>query len=647
MHDGHHGILEGIEEQDRHHTGKQLLSEKLVEYINSLSYPLILLVMIILSAFHSVNEVLGFDLALVPLVIAGGQILWSTLKATVQTRKITAGLLITIAMAATVYIDDYLTAAIVGWMMIIGEALESLTLEKTRNAVRELVQLTPPVATVRRKGEWITIPLQEVSTEDTVLVKPGERLPVDGIIISGAAAINESSITGESLPVDKTKGAGVFAGTVTESGAIEIKVEKTGSHTTLGQIIQVVQKAQENKGQVHRIADKFAGYFTPLVLLLAVLVYGITAELIRAVTILVVACPCALVLATPTAVVASIGNAARKGALIKGGVTLESSGSVTTVLLDKTGTLTTGIPSVVAIRSFGSETEAQILTMAASAEEKSEHPLARAILKKARAAGVTLSPAEDFTMEVGRGIKARVNNLEVEVGNKRIVNGELPPKVKEYLEDRESRGETVLLVAVNSSILGAISIADTVRKTAAQAIDALQKAGIKKIIMLTGDNKSSAQATAKAVGLTHYHAELLPADKLQMVRKLQEEGEVIAMIGDGINDGPALALADIGISMGAAGTQVAIEASDIALMGDELLLVPEILSLSKRAVKIIKQNIWVFAVAVNMAGIIFGSLGNLTPIMGAIIHNIASIAVVANSARLLTFKSTLKQDYAI
>ncbi len=666
MHEGSHGILEGVSENGHHdnrqhhhqHNAHQhqvkneptcnqiaeiasekITRKKIFEYINGFSYPGLLLIMIVLSAFDAVNEALGYDLALVPLVMAGGQILWSTLKATIETRKITAGILVVIAMFATAYIHDYLAAAIVGWMMIVGESIEALTLEKTRNAVRELIKLTPVAATVRRGEEWIAVSLNEVTKEDIVLVRPGERIPVDGVVTKGDAAVNEAPITGESMPVDKTAGALVFAGTISESGALEIRVAKVGADTTLGQIIRVVKAAQDNKGNTQRIADKFAGYFTPIILILAAAVYLLTGELIRAVTILVIACPCALVLATPTAVVASVGNAAKRGALIKGGITLETAGRVTTVLLDKTGTLTTGKPSVVAIKGFGDRTDNEVLAMAASTEQKSAHPIARAILEKARAEGVPLSPAEDFSIETGRGVRALVNGMDVEVGNKRIVVGEISGEIQDFLTAHESRGETVLLVTVNKSGVGCIAIADTVRETASRAIAILREGGIKNIVMLTGDNPAAAKAVAKEAGITGYYAGLLPQDKLNIVREFQKRGEVVAMIGDGINDGPALAVADIGIAMGAAGTQVAIEASDIALMGDKLLMVPEILGISRRALQIIKQNIWVFAVGVNLAGIILGSMGIIKPIMAAIIHNAASIAVVGNSARMLTYVS--------
>jgi len=616
------------------------LAEKAVEYLKSFSYPLILALMLFLSAFRAVNEFLGFPLALVPLVISGGNIFWSTLKATLETKRITAGVLVVIAMAATAYIEDYLAAAVVGWMMIVGESIEALTLDKTRNAVRELIKLTPRQATVKRGDDWVTVGLDEVNPGDTVLVRPGERVPVDGVVLSGAAALNESSITGESMPVEKTAGDKVFAGTISESGALEVRVEKLGEDTTLGQIVKVVKEAQDNRGQAQRVADRFAAYFTPVTLILAAIVYWWTGELVRGVTLLVIACPCALVLATPTSVVASVGNAARRGALIKGGVTLEAAGRVNAVLFDKTGTLTHGIPRVVAVQAFGGRSEDEVLALAAAAETRSEHPIARAIMQEARRRQLAVETSQEFTAEIGRGVRARVGQSLVEVGNRRLLDGaSAPGDIEAFLEEREEKGETVLLVKANGQVIGGLSVADTVRASAGRAVRALKELGVETVIMLTGDNPATARSIAQAVGIEDYRAELLPEDKLDIVRQLQRQGKTVAMVGDGVNDGPALALADVGIAMGAAGTDVAIETSDIALMGDNLLMVPEILGLSRRALKIIGQNIWAFAVGVNLVGMFLAGSGHINPIMAALIHNAASVAVVGNSARLLTFVS--------
>ena len=615
------------------------MRERIIDYVNALTYPGIMLLILISAAFPAVRELLGFDPVLIPLIILGGHLLYSTVKATIQTKRITAGVLVVIAMIATLFIEDYLAGAIVGLMMVIGEALEGMTLEKTRNAVRELIKLTPSVASVLRNGQWVQVALGEVQRGDTVLVRPGERVPVDGRIIAGSAAVDESSIKGESMPADKLEGAKVFAGSMCVTGALEVFVEKVGADTTFGQIIRVIKEAQMNKGATQKFADMFAGYFTPVVLLLAVAVYLLTGELVRAITILVIACPCALVLATPTAVVAGVGNAAKRGALIKGGVTLEQTGRITAVLFDKTGTLTKGTPAVKSIEAFAGFSEEQVLRFAAAAEQKSEHPIAKAILRKAAADGIVLEPAQDFVMEIGRGVSAVVGTSKVSVGNTRLLKDMTTSvAVRSAAEAQESLGRTALLVVVDGQVAGCLAVADTIREDAPQMIALLRQSGIKTIAMLTGDNKSVAAAIAKEVGITEFRAGLLPQEKLDVVREYQAKKEVVAMVGDGVNDGPSLVIADVGVAMGAMGTDVAIEAADIALMGDNLLLIPEMLGLSKAALKVIQQNIWVFAVAVNVVGMAFGSLGEMTPIQAAIVHNVASVAVVVNSARLLSYR---------
>lgn len=644
MHEGDQGMLSNMAKNEHHHSHRHSYVQprrKFISYFNSFTYPVMLIVLVILSLFDSVNSRLGFDLALVPLIISGGQIFVSTLKVIVKKRRITAGVLVTIAMAATAYIDDYLAAAIVGLMMVIGESLEEVTLEKSRNAVRELIKLAPAYASVQMHGYWVSVPVNKIKRGDLILVRPGERIPVDGVIKSGSSAVNEASITGESLPVDKLEGNTVLAGTISESGALEIEVKKVGVETTLGQIIEVLKAAQDNKGETQRVADRFAASFTPVIIALAGLVYGLSGELIRAVTILVIACPCALVLATPTAVVASVGNAAKKGVLIKGGVTLETTGKISAILLDKTGTLTQGQPTLKAIKAFRDRDEQELLRLVATVEQKSQHPIAKAIVKKAQSDDLQMSQAKDFQLKIGLGVMAEVDGLRVGIGNQKLVSKltaqKISPEVSDYLHQCQSRGETALIVMINEVVDGVISIADQLRDDASSMISALRNQGIEKVIMLTGDNPQAAANIASQVGIKDFRAELLPQDKLDVVAELKDQGEVVAMIGDGINDGPALAMADIGISMGAAGTQVAIEASDIALMGNNLLIIPEVFGLGRKALKIIWQNIWIFAVGVNLIGIIISGAGFITPIIAAIIHNAASVAVVVNSAKLLGY----------
>ena len=595
-----------------------------------------LLLLIFIALIPGLDRMAGFKVAVLPMLLGGAAIGYPTLVTIIERRKITAGALVAIAIIGSAYLEEYLAAAVVAFMMLAGEFLEEITLQRTRNAVREMVRLTPDVATIERDGAWVQVALREVRAGDGVLVRPGERVPVDGTVISGEASVNEATITGESMPVDKNAGARVFAGTTSQAGALVIRTDRVGRDTALGRIIQIVRAAQDQKGSTQKIADRFAAYFTPAILSIAGLVWLLTHDLLRVMAVLVIACPCALVLATPTAVVASVGNAARRGGLIKGGVALEAGGRVTAVAFDKTGTLTGGRPVVAAVEPLNGRSEREVLQMAAIAEVRSEHPLARAIVDHARAAGLTISDPSAFTMIFGRGVDATWNDRRIEVGNQRlVVNGD---PVLAALERHEQLGRTALLVRVDGEPWGIVALADVVRPQARAVVERLRAMGITRLVMLTGDHAVTARAIARDVGLEDVRSGLLPEQKLEVIRELQAAGEVVAMVGDGVNDAPALVLADVGVAMAAAGTDVALESADVALMGDDLTLLPEVLALSRRALGIIRQNIWGFAVAVNIVGIVLAGTGMLSPIGAAVVHNVASLFVVINSGRLLTYR---------
>lgn len=618
------------------------IGNPLLQKYKKFFFPGSLFVLILLAImFQFAVKILPFNFALIPLVLGGGYVIWSTMEAVFKLRKITAGIMVVLALIGTTYVGEYLAGAIVAFMMISGEFLEDITLNKTRNAVKALIKLVPEVARKKIDGEYQEVSLRKIRVGDLLLVKPGERIAVDGVIISGQAAINESSITGESMPVDKTAGDKVYVGTLNENGVLEIEAEKIGNDTTLGKIIKTVRMAQENKGDVQKIADRFAVYFTPLILSICVLVWFLTHDLMRVMTILVIACPCALVLATPTAVVASVGNAAKRGVLIKGGITLEKAAQITTLCVDKTGTLTRGKPKVIDIQSFSAIHEDELLMSAAIVEKYSQHPLAKAILEYAYAKGIMDIPdSKDFKMMFGRGIKVQYNHATLEVSNAKVfIDPDIPENREafDYIKEQESQGRTALVVMRDNRIVGCLSIADTLRDDMKSAIQRIKDTGIQRIIMLTGDNEATAKSIAEQVGITEFYANLLPEDKLEIIKNLKQAGEKVAMIGDGVNDAPALMLSDVGIAMGAIGTDVAIESSDIALMSDDMMMVSETFSLSKKTYGIIKQNIWIFAVFVNVAGVFLSSLGILSPIIGAIIHNVSSIFVVLNSARMLTY----------
>ena len=650
MHEGDHHLLEvaGQTETAPRHAGRPGAPQTSVRSVPPTwalwrglwrrgLLPAGLLLLVLIALIPGIDALAGFDVAVIPMLLGGIAIGHPTLVTILERRRVTAGTLVIIAIAGSAYLGEYLAAAVVAFMMLAGEFLEEITLQRTRNAVQELVRLTPDVASVERDGAWVQVPLHEVRVGDRVLVRPGERVPVDGTILSGEASLNEASITGESMPVDKTNGAHVYAGTTSQSGAIVVRTDRTGRDTTLGRIIQIVRAAQDQKGATQKIADRFAVYFTPVILSIGALVWLVTSDLLRVMTVFVIACPCALVLATPTAVVASVGNIARRGGLIKGGVTLETAGRVTAVAFDKTGTLTQGCPVVAAVVPFDGRSARDVLQMAAIAEVRSEHPLARAIVEHARTAGLSPADPEHFTMTFGRGVEAAWNGYRIEVGNQRILAADDP--AADVLVAHERQGRTALIVRVDGHPWGVIGLADAVRPQAREVIASLRAMGVGHLVMLTGDHAVTAEAIAREVGITDVRAGLLPEQKLDVIRELRAAGEVVAMIGDGVNDAPALVLADVGVAMGAAGTDVALESADVALMGDDLTLLPEILVLSRRALGIIRQNIWGFGVAVNIAGIVLAGSGLLSPIGAAIVHNVASLFVVINSGRLLTFRA--------
>jgi Cd2+/Zn2+-exporting ATPase len=443
-------------------------------------------------------------------------------------------------------------------------------------------------------------------------------------------------LTGESIPVDKGMGDRVYCGTINEAGSCEIETTQVAEDTKLAQIKRLILEAQAEKSPTQRVMDRFARYFIPAILLIALATFFITGDPIRSITILIVACPCALVLGTPTAVVAAIGNAARQGILIKGGVFLEQMGRLKTLLMDKTGTLTHGRPKVVEMKVFDGPDEKEVLYWAAIAEKRSEHPLARAITEKADEIGLTIPHPEVFENFRGKGVKAKRDSRTIIVGRAEWLAGEgieIPDSVKELLKTKESKGMTSLLVSLDGRLLGTVSISDTLRERAKATIDKIRGEGVSEIWMLTGDSEEVANRIGNELGI-RYEARLLPEDKVKMVKEWKRKGQVVAMVGDGVNDAPALAAADIGIAMGAAGTDVAIETADIALMTDEIENIPKAIRLSRKALHVIKENL-VFAIVFNTVLVILSAQGWVTMILGAVMHQASSLLVILNSMRLL------------
>ncbi len=561
-------------------------------------------------------------------------------------RQINVDELVAIAIVASVIYGEYLAAAFVAFMMLFGKLLEDFTAERASKALEDLGKLVPAKACVRRDGQDLLIPVEEVVPGDLVIVKSGERIPVDGDVVSGRASVNQASITGESMPVSKAKGSEVYAGTLTELGALELRTTKVGDSTTLGKIVHLVEDAKENRAPIVRIADRFAKYFTPLILGLAILVYLITGQPLFAVAVLVVACPCALVMATPTAIIAGVANGARRGILIKGGARLEAAGKVTAMALDKTGTITLGDPRVMKIVPLEGASEKKVLELAAIAEKFSEHPLAKAIMTKSKEEGLSIPDADEFNVVPGLGVMARTDGREIVVGHQELLQEyqvDLPQSLNDTISRLEIEGLTALLVASDKLVLGIIAVADVVREDVSQAIQQLKDVGVRRLVMLTGDSPEVAKRIAGAVGIDEWNARLLPQQKVEFIKTMQAEGYKVAMVGDGINDAPALAQADVGIAMGVTGTDVAMDTANIVLMTDNALKASEAISLSRKTMRIIKQNIG-FALFFNVIGVIAAAIGRLNPMEAAIFHNFGSVLVVVNSARLAGTKN-LTEDY--
>jgi len=578
-----------------------------------------------------------FNIAVIAIVIGMVPILKKAIYG-ILAKNINVQAFITIAVVGSCIIEEYLAGATVVFIMLIGEVLEDYTIEKSRKAIHDLIDLTPETATVKRNGREIEVPVEDVKIDEIVLSKTGGKIPVDGVVIYGKASVNQASITGESIPIEKKIGDTVFSGTTNESGYLEIKATKVGEDTTLGHIIQLVEKAQEAKAPIQRVADKFTNWFTPSILAISALTYIATNNPIYAITVLIIACPCSIALAAPTAIVAGIGIAAKKGIIIKGGTYLEGISKVDTVVFDKTGTLTIGKPKVVEVISFGMN-EKDVVKYASIAEKFSEHPLSKAVIEKAAELKINMPDPEKFNVIVGAGVTATYHGNKILVGTRRLLTAN---KVKiskdiENLQDRkESEGETVLHVALGDAVIGLIVVADVLKENAKETIASLRKIGIKKIVMLTGDNAKTGLAIGSKVGITDVKTQLLPENKVENIEKLKKDGFKVAMVGDGVNDAPALATADIGIAMGAAGTDVAIETADIALMSDDLSTITDSIDLGRKTFGRIKQNLGI-SIVFNIVGIGLAASGYLSPIGAAVAHNIACVGVILNSVRLVRY----------
>jgi len=569
-------------------------------------------------------------------VIAGYPIVVNAIRA-LKFRYLGIEALVTLAVTGAIIIGEYWEAAAVTFLFMFGSYLEAKTLEKTRSSLKALLDLAPDTAKVLRDNAEIVVSPEDVVKGEIVIVRPGEKIPVDGTISEGSAYVNQASITGESLPIAKDIGDAVYSGTIIESGYLKIKAEQTGEDTTFARILHLVEEAQDKKAKTQKFMEVFAKYYTPGIMVLATVIFLITKDIELALTLLVIACPGALVISTPVSIVAGIGNGAKHGVIIKGGEVIEKLAAIKVLAFDKTGTLTVGRPMVTKLNGF-LVTEEELLYLAASAESYSEHPLAKAILEAGKGLEKPLITPQDSQFIIGQGLQVKLNDNIYYLGNRKLMTENkltIPTEVADYLNFEEAAGQTTVIVADASSILGVISIADEIRKDALKLVQRLKRLGIKKTVMLTGDNKLVASSIAKSVGLDDYFAELLPQDKVAILKKLQTEGKT-AMVGDGVNDAPALATADLGVAIGGIGSHVAMETADVVLMSAELKKLAYAINLSQATIKNMKQNIYfaIMVVGVLLVGVI---TKNVVLSSGMLIHELSVLLVILNALRLLRF----------
>lgn len=563
---------------------------------------------------------------------------YKIIKSAVMSLKfkvVSINLLVSIAAIGAIIIGEYWEAAAVTFLFSFGGFLESYTLRKTRDALKYLVDMSPKIAHVIKEGKIVDVPAENVMVGDVVAVKTGEKVPVDGKVIKGDASINQAAITGESMPVDVGIGSLVYSGTINENGYIEVETEKAGEDTTFSKILYLVEEAQGEKAPTQKFIERFSKYYTPAIIIASIITFIIKRDLMMALTFLVIACPGALVISTPVSIVSAIGNAARHGVIIKGGEYLESLGKVDIVAFDKTGTLTEGKPIVVDIKSFEIESE-ELLKIAKSLELKSEHPITKAIVSYA--CDEETYEVDKFEVIAGQGIKGTINGKVYYAGNRKLMekSSVKVDDVLNFIEDEQSKGRTPIIVAENDNVIGILSISDKIKSTSVEAVKRLKKTGIKKNVILTGDNENAARFVKEELGADEYYAELLPDEKLKKLKMLKTEGSV-AMVGDGINDAPSLAYADIGISMGLSGTDVANDVSNIILADDNLNKLAFAVDLSKAAIKNMKQNIYfsVFVVFALLLGVIYGEVFLAS---GMFIHEASVFVVTLNAMRLLNYK---------
>lgn len=582
-----------------------------------------------LGLLESISRLIPWQLGLVIIVLGGYPVFLNVLRAA-RSKQIIAHTLMTVGVIAAVIVGEWATAAVVVFFMRIGDFVESYTADRARNAIRDLTTLSPQKARLWRQGAEFEVPIEDVNVGDLVLVRPGEKIPVDGEVVAGQATVNQSTITGESMPVEVEAGCHVYAATIVSLGNLRIRVQRVGPDSTFGRVIKLVEEAESQRGKFQHTADRFSTYFLPFVAGIAALTFLLRRDPLATAAVLVVACSCSFALATPIAMLASIGASARRGLLIKGGKHLESLAQAQIVLIDKTGTLTLGVPEVTDLITLGEVSKDSLLSFAASAERHSEHPLAEAVRLAAFKRDCPIEEPENFQAIPGIGVSAEIKSHQIKVGNRRLLSDASLPDI---LLEIEKQGKTLLLVIRDDELLGALAAADTLRTEVPQAITQLRTLGVDELVLISGDNAYATASLAKKLGV-QYHADLLPEDKIRIVKQYQNQGRRVVMIGDGVNDAPALAQADVGIAMGAVGSDVAIEAAHISLLREDWMLIPLVFRIAKRTMSVVKWNIG-FTLIYNLTGLTLAALGILPPILAAAAQSIPDLGILANSSRLL------------
>ncbi|MEW5985715.1 MAG: cation-translocating P-type ATPase [Chloroflexota bacterium] len=601
-----------------------------------------------LGVFENLNHLISWPFWVAAVLVIGYPIFGNVVRAAWR-RQVTSHTLMTLGVLAALVVGEWMTAVVVVLLMRAGDAIENFTAGRTRRAVRDLTALAPQTARVERDGQEMVIPVGQVQVGEMVIVRPGDKLPVDGVVHDGYATINQAAITGEAMPVEVGPGDKVFAATLASLGSLRVRATQVGADTTFGRIVKLVEEAEAHRADVQRFADRFTRYYLPVVVTVAALTLLIGRDPLAMAAVLVVACSCSIALATPIAMLASIGAAAKQGLLIKGGKYLELLAQADVLLIDKTGTVTLGQPMVTDVIALNGQNEDELLALVAAVEQYSEHPVAAAVRGAARHRHLKIVESRHFQAIPGLGVRAAVNGKTITVGNRRLIEKDEGGRMKDerlngqlsFIVDKlESEGKTLLLVAEDDTLTGLVAVSDTLRSEAPAALSRLRQLGIRRIELLTGDHDRSAAALSAALGID-YRANLLPEDKIAIVRDYQAQGHRVIMVGDGVNDAPALAQADVGMAMGAAGTDVALEAAHVALMREDWSLVPELIQIARRTMGVVKMNLG-FTAVYNVVGISLAALGIMPPVLAAAAQSLPDLGILANSSRLL--KQTVKSN---